>query len=188
MKTSITNISSLQTGLFTKPVLNGDLVYLQSKHFDENGKLISNLHPDICYDVSISNHILHPGDILFAAKGTKNFAVAYEKKNPPAIASTTFFVIRINDKYKEFILPDYLVWWMNQRETLQYLKEQAIGTNIVSISKTVLMDLEIAIPSLERQKSILLIDNLRTREKKLNSEIEKLREVKIQSQIIKAIN
>ena len=41
-------------------------------------------------------HILRQGDVLFAAKGTKNFAALYESKYHTAVASTSFFVIRVH--------------------------------------------------------------------------------------------
>jgi restriction endonuclease S subunit len=67
------------------------------------------------------------------------------------------------------------------------LKGQAIGTSIPSISKQVLENLEIAVPSIETQKAILQITKLRNREKSLKQKIETLREKQIQQQIINAI-
>jgi restriction endonuclease S subunit len=67
------------------------------------------------------------------------------------------------------------------------LKGQAIGTSIPSISKQVLENLEIAVPSIETQKAILQITKLRNKEKSLKQKIETLREKQIQQQIINAI-
>ena len=132
-------------------------------------------------------HLLHPGDILFSAKGTRNFAACYEKNNQPAVASTSFFVIRLNENFQNEILPQFLAWSINNPNSQSFLKGKAIGTSIVSISKSVLEELKISIPNLMRQNVILKIAHLRNTEKKLKQEIEILREKQLQQQIINAI-
>ena len=184
MKTEVRHIAFIQTGLFAKTISKGDIVYLQAKHFDENGQLRTSLHPDLNADNIIERHLLRTGDVLFAAKGSKNFAAVFENHNAPSVASTSFFVFRITDKN---ILPEFLVWFLNHPSTQKNLKGQAIGTSIASISKSVLEELEISIPSIETQKAILQITNLRNTEKKLKIEIDSLREKQIQQEILNAI-
>lgn len=184
MKTIVKDITNIQTGLFAKPSDKGEVVYLQSKHFDENGKLLGELHPDLLANSISEKHLLKDGDVLFAAKGTKNFAAVFENHNEPSVASTSFFVIRPTDKK---VLPQYLAWFLNNHTTQTLLKGQAIGTSIPSISKQVLENLEITVPSIETQKAILQITKLRNKEKLLKQKIETLREKQIQQQIINAI-
>ena len=184
MKTAFKNITTIQTGVFAKPIPKGEIVYLQAKHFDENGELTNTLFPDLKADGKIEKHLLKNGDILFAAKGTKNFAACYETENIPAVASTSFFVIRLQT---EEILPGYLTWFLNHPNTQYLLKGKAIGTSIASISKAVLEDLEITIPSIRKQELVLKIYKLRNKEKKLKLQIEILREKQIQKQISKAV-
>jgi restriction endonuclease S subunit len=186
LKTTLKEISSIQTGVFAKPNTDGDIVYLQARHFDEDGKLNLELHPDLNKLDIKAKHLLLPGDILYAAKGAKNFAALYESKNIPAVASTSFFVIRIN-KLDENIMPAYLVWFMNHPDTQFILKNQARGSSIASISKVVLEELEIPIPTLKMQQLILNIASLREKEKGLKTKIENLREKQIQQQIIQAL-
>jgi len=185
LKTLIKDITHIQTGLFAKPSGIGELVYLQSKHFDEYGQLHAVLHPDLV-SVGISEkHLLKDGDVLFAAKGTKNFAAVFENHNEPAVASTSFFVIRLSDKK---VLPQYLAWVLNSHTTQTLLKGQAIGTSIPSISKQVLENLEITVPSIETQKAILQITELRNKEKSLKQEIEVLRDKFLNQQLFQAMN
>lgn len=184
MKTVIKDITNIQTGLFAKPLANGEVVYLQSKHFDEQGNLLAALHPDLLIEDISEKHLLRAGDVLFAAKGTKNFAAVFENHNEPSVASTSFFVLRPVDKK---VLPQYLAWFLNNHTTQTLLKGQAIGTSIPSISKQVLENLEITVPGMESQKAILQITKLRNKEKSLKQKIEMLREKQIQQQIINAI-
>lgn len=184
MKTLIKDIANIQTGLFAKPAGIGELVYLQSKHFDEYGQLHSVLHPDLPAEGISEKHLLKDGDVLFAAKGTKNFAAVFENHNEPSVASTSFFVIRPADKK---VLPQYLAWFLNNHTTQTLLKGQAIGTSIPSISKQVLENLEMPVPEIKAQKAIVEISKLRNKEKSLKQKIEALREKQIQQQIINAI-
>jgi restriction endonuclease S subunit len=184
LKQALRHIAFIQTGLFAKPITEGDIVYLQAKHFDENGNLRSSLHPDIKADYITDKHLLRTGDVLFAAKGTKNFAAVFENHNEPAVASTSFFVIRLIQKN---ILPKFLVWYLNHPSTQKILKGQAIGTSIVSISKAVLEEMEVPVPDIKTQKAVLHIAQLRSEEKKLKQQIETLREKQIQQQIINVI-
>ena len=185
MKSKVANITTIRTGLFVKPLSIGDTVYLQSRHFHENGRLRTDLHPDLNKNDFSENHLLKPGDVLFAAKGSKNFAAVYEAHNHPAVASTTFFVLRlITDK----IYPEYLAWFLNTSFTQQILKKGAFGTSIVSIPKTVLGDLEIFMPSLQKQKAILQIHQLDQQEQHLLNKLSHLKQQYIESTILKEIS
>lgn len=184
MRQQIKDITNIQTGLFAKPAGKGELVYLQSRHFDEHGQLHAVLHPDLPADGIAEKHLLKDGDVLFAAKGTKNFAAVFENHNEPSVASTSFFVIRPTDSK---VLPHYLAWFLNSHSTQTLLKGQAMGTSIPSISKQVLENLEIWIPRMDIQRVILHITQLRNQEKSLKQKIELLREKQIQQQIINAI-
>jgi restriction endonuclease S subunit len=184
LKKLLKHITHIHTGLFAKPSGIGELVYLQSKHFDEYGKLQAVLYKDLPAEGISEKHLLKNGDVLFAAKGTKNFAAIFENHNEPSVASTSFFVLRLTDKK---VLPDYLAWFLNSSPTQSLLKAQAIGTSMASISKVVLESLEISVPGIETQQAILQISELRNKEKNLKSEIEKLREQLIQQQIFNAL-
>jgi restriction endonuclease S subunit len=187
LRVKLKHIAFIQTGVFAKPVKEGQIVYLQSKHFYENGILKSSLYPDLKSDSISEKHLLQNGDIIFAAKGTKNFAALYESKNKPAVASTSFFVIRLNEDFQAKVLPEYLTWYLNSASSQNYLKSQAVGSSIVSISKPVIDELELSIPDLDTQTAILRITHLRNEKRKLLQQIEMLREKQIQQQIINAI-
>lgn len=184
MKTLVKEITNIQTGLFAKPAGIGELVYLQSKHFDEYGQLHSILHPDLLAKGISEKHLLKDGDVLFAAKGTKNFATVYEKHNPAAVASTSFFVLRLVDNN---ILPEYLSWFLNHPEVQKLIKDKARGTAIPSITKTMLEELEISIPCIEKQRTLIHLSILVQKENELRIRILEKRKQLIQQQIINAI-
>lgn len=183
MGRKLSELASVRTGIFAKAESTGDAVYLQAKHFDEHGEMASAPPADLKIAGPVRKHLLLAGDILFAAKGSKNFAAVYHGYFP-AVASTTFFVLRLKD---ESLLPEYVSWFLNSPATQALLKRQAIGSAMVSISKTVLEDLVVAVPSIEKQKQILAIAHLCKTEHELRLKIADLRQNQIQHQIRKAI-
>ena len=184
MKSTIKNIATIQTGVFAKPATTGDIVYLQVRHFDEFGELVGKLQPDLLSGEVNEKHLLLASDVLFSAKGTKNFAAVFESHNPASVASTSFFVLRLLDNS---VLPEYLAWYINHPNSQSLLKGEARGTSIPSISKSMLEDLEIFIPAITTQKLILKIASLRNRENRLIKQIETLREKQIQQQVFNAL-
>ena len=187
MKQFLQNISSIQTGIYCKPETSGEIVYLQSKHFDEYGSLTSILYPDVKITDQTKRHLLKHGDVLFSAKGNKNFATRYENKNGSCVASSTFLIIRIKDEYKEKILPEFLVWFLNHPDILKRIKNKAIGSSIPSISKSALSALEVPVPSFNVQQAFVAISNLQITSRKLNERLILLKEKAIQQKMIKII-
>lgn len=185
MKTKIKDSTKIQTGLFARPTDTGDISYLQSKHFDEKGILRSIIHADLKGDNIARKHILQHGDVLFAAKGTKNFAAIFESDKTPAVASTSFFVLRISNKS---LLPEFLVWFLNHPSTQSLLKSNARGTAIPSIRKTILEELEISLPSIEKQKLIVNLSNLANNESEIRLQIANLKKQFIEQTILNEIN
>jgi restriction endonuclease S subunit len=187
LKATLKDIANIQTGVFAKTVVEGDVVYLQAKHFDEDGILNYNLKPDLQANKLTERHLLRHKDILFAAKGSKNFAALYESKNFIAVASTSFFVIRLHYSFEDKILPEYLTWFINHPSSQKFLKGRAIGTSMVSISKSVLEELEVSIPDLKMQTKILNVFALRNKERILKQQIEALKDRQLQQQILNVI-
>lgn len=183
MRRTLSELANVRSGIFAKPESTGDAVYLQAKHFDEHGEMASEPPADLKIAGPVRKHLLLAGDILFAAKGSKNFAAVYHGYFP-AVASTTFFVLRLKD---ESVLSEYVSWLLNSAATQAVLKRQAIGSAMVSISKAVLENLELAVPSIEKQEQILAIAHLSKTEHELRLKIADLRQNQIQHQIRNAI-
>jgi len=187
LKLTLKDITTIQTGIFAKTVADGEIIYLQARHFEEDGQLRHTLQPDLKPEFISNKHLLKDGDILFAAKGIKNFAALYKNENGAAVASTSFFVIRLQKEFQNKMLTEFLAWLINHPQSQKYLKNKAIGTSMVSISKSVLEELEVFIPTVKTQMTILQINDLRNKEKKLHLQIAMLREQLVQQQIINSI-
>ncbi len=186
MKTTISQIANVQAGVFALPNKEGKIIYLQAKHFNEAGVLDQVLYPELNLSEKNERFLLLDGDILFAAKGSRNFAVVYRDTFGIAVASPTFLVARISSFYRTAILPDYLAWFINNPQNLDKLKSAATGSSIKAISTGVFKDLEITFPSVKRQQIILKIYELCTKEIKLRLRLESLRETLIQNLLLQA--
>jgi hypothetical protein len=92
MKVSLKNIAEFQFGLYSQPVENGTIPYLQVKHFNEFGKITS-IENFINLNDGNHKHLLQDGDILFVGKGFRIFAWCYRKSFGRAFASSIFFII-----------------------------------------------------------------------------------------------
>ena len=153
----IKEIGKIGVGMLERPDRDGKVQYLQLKHFDEERRFMGG---DIEL-VATSRQVLEEGEVLFAAKGDKNFAVVYTKEMGPAVASPSFLVIKTD---VAVVLPGYLAWYLNHPDVTRELRILATGTNIKSISKKVLECFKIRVPSLGCQQEIIGLNDLFCRE------------------------
>ncbi|MCB0837559.1 MAG: restriction endonuclease subunit S [Bacteroidetes bacterium] len=178
------HLTKIQSGIFAQTGLWEDVIYLQAKYFDDNGNLSKLVKPDLKLDNRIIKYLLREGDILFAGKGTKNFAVLYRETMGPAIASTTFLVIRMENQKK--LKPEFLTWWLNHPKSQLYFKTHAKGSSTPLISKKVLGELEVPVPTLKKQAIIGEVQRLWQRKEEIESRITQLEEKITQHQLFMA--
>lgn len=99
--------------------------------------------------------LLVPGDILFTTRGARNFALALDVVEGEAVCSPHFFVIRVCNP--EQIEPRFLAWQINQRTAQEYLQREATGSHILNIRREVIESLQIAVPPLATQRTIVAL-------------------------------
>lgn len=106
------------------------------------------------------------GDILFAARGQRNYAalIDAELKERLAIAAPQFFVIRLN---VPDVLPEYMAWFLNQSIAQRYFLSNAEGSTTPSIRRQVLEATPIILPTLKQQKTIIELAKIIRKEKQL---------------------
>lgn len=185
MKTKIKDIATVRTGIFAKPKTKGDIIYLQSSYFGSDGLLKQYVHPDLPLDSNIRKHLLTPGEVLFSAKGSRNLAIVFLNEYHPSVASSSFLILS-PDFAK--VMPEYICWYLNTPEIQMQLKKEALGTSIQSISKAVLEELYIPIPSLVKQQKIIELHELSVKAKSLKTEISTLESKVIEHHIFNLIN
>jgi len=175
MRERLGDIAQIQFGLYSKPTEDGNVAYLQVKHFDDSGSLIDKVDSFLEINEKSEAHLLEAGNILLVGKGARNFAWTYESKYGPAVASSIFFVIK-PDPSK--VIPEFLTTLFNLPQTHTYFQTLGAGSSIPSIRKSELEAFIIMLPSLEMQQKAVEIKELHYQDieisKKILSEKQKL--------------
>ena len=182
MQCKIQDIAIVRTGSYIKELQESDVHYLQVNNFDKvNDKFILP-KPTLELNNKIQKHLLLEGDILLAAKGTYNFCTVFHERMGNAVASSSFLILRIFDQ--SVVNPNYLCWILNREDSLAFLKVNAIGTSIPSISKAFVKDFAINVPPMHVQCKIVAISKLQQREQKISEKIFYLRNKLIQKRLV----
>lgn len=113
--------------------------------------------------------LVKKGDIVFRARGHVNTAAHLNMDIGQAVIAAPLLRIRIL-KNKN-VLPEYLVWWINQSKSQAYMASHAKGTAQMMISKPVIEELCVEVPPLEKQKQIIELATLAHEEQKLLCEL-----------------
>jgi restriction endonuclease S subunit len=113
--------------------------------------------------------LLLGGDVLLSARGQRNLAATYEGGLPmPVVAASQFFVIK--PKHSQ-ILPEFIGWYLNQPPAQRHLLSNRTGSHVQIITKSVLEELPMDVPSLANQRRILQLHGLASRERKLSEKL-----------------
>ncbi|OUD36296.1 restriction endonuclease subunit S [Flavobacterium sp. FPG59] len=164
---------------------NGDVGILQMKDIKDNYLSFDYHNVDKVSDFLFKDKFyLQKNDILFVSKGTNNFAIAVENVNFKIVPSATFFVIRVEEKK---IIPEYLVWYINQKEAQNYFNEKKAGTYVPNLNKQDIMELPVKVPPLKTQKAIAKTAVLLNKEIEILDKIKSFRKDLIQNQLLKSI-
>ncbi len=108
------------------------------------------------------------GDILFAARGARNYAVLVDHIVGKVVSAPHFYILRVNE---QSLLPEFLVWQLNQKPLQNYFDRAAQGSFTKSIKRSILECAEITVPPLDNQKQIVGLHMTLMQERKLYSEL-----------------
>jgi len=120
--------------------------------------------PRVKWPVATRPPLLRPGDVVIPARGDHYEALLLQS-NEPMVASGQLFVI---EPRTSSVRSDYLCWFLNRPESSNYILKNRAGSSIPSLSRPVLGDLPITIPTLETQRKILAMAQLWEEEQMLS--------------------
>jgi len=120
------------------------------------------------------HHLAHRGDLVFRSRGHVTTAAVLLEDPGKAVVAAPLLRIRVTKP--DTILPEYLNWYISQRDAQIFLTSRAKGTVQKMISKQAIEDLEVALPSLEKQKNIVDLATLSAREQTLLHTLSRKRE------------
>ena len=127
---------------------------------------------------------LQLGEVVFLARGAKNFAHAPADLPVPTIAAGYFFVLRPRAQ----VLPGYLAWCLNQPATLRALTRAATsGAHMPVVRRADIENVEIPVPPLSVQRTIVELDNLMREEQSLLDELARRKHALISAVCMTAV-
>lgn len=97
---------------------------------------------------------LSKGQVIFAARGSRNFAYSLSEAPQGAVCAPHFFVLTLKDSAQ--ILPEFLVWQINQKPCQDYLRRTAVGSSTTTtVRRPALEAMPLNAPSIETQIAII---------------------------------
>ena len=169
MKKKLKEITSVQMGYSFRSRLEssecGGVAVIQMKDLlDDNTVGCDNL-VRIDLDAVKAHHLTQRGDLVFRSRGSLTTAAVLLGDPGKAVVAAPLLRIRVTKPEK--VLPEYLNWYISQRDAQIFLTSRAKGTVQKMISKQAIEELEVTLPSLEKQKAIVELAKLSAREQTL---------------------
>jgi hypothetical protein len=156
-------IAKIQSGYINRgkiyPRDDGTCLLLQAKdvdadHLSYRTDALVRFMPKL----SSKDWFLKSDDILFMARGARNFSVLIDKLPDNVLSAACFFIVRISDFE---ILPEYLCWYLNQTPVEEYLKRfSGRAVHMPVVKRAVLESIDIPLPPVETQKKVSEINKL----------------------------
>jgi len=189
MKKKIKDIAEIQIGYQFRsrlePIPSGNYSVIQIKDFDE----FQNLRTSDIYKVNLESdaerYIINKGDILFLARGQRNYAIPIKDELKSTIAASYFFILRLINKD---VLPEYVAWYIKQSPAQEYLHNIARrGTHMPVVPKSSFENMLIDVPPLEVQAKIIKLAALLEKECHLQNKLQEKRNLLVNAMCLKAI-
>jgi hypothetical protein len=160
---------SFRAGLEPNPAGAVGVIQMKDLGDDHLVELTSLAH--VTMDIRLGRQV-REGDIIFRSRGDRSTCAIVAGEPGCAVVAAPLLRLRVTDSR---LLPAYLNWFINQPPAQEHFARHAEGSNVKMISKSVLEDLDVEVPSIERQRSIVELAGLSARQRILNGDIESLR-------------
>ena len=189
MKVKLINLATVQMGYSFRSRLevigSGETAVIQMKDLLDDNTVDRRNLVKIDMETVKAHHLAKKGDLVFRSRGLVNTSAVIIDDPGNAVVAAPLLRIRIIEP--DLILPEYLNWYISQRDAQAFFKSRAKGTVQKMISKQAIEALDVSLPSLEKQKSILELVALSNREQILLNEIAEKREQYTSSLLMKLV-
>ncbi|WP_024336753.1 restriction endonuclease subunit S [Desulfotignum balticum] len=169
MKKKLKEITSVQMGYSFRSRLEasegGGVAVIQMKDLLDDNTVGCDDLVRINMEAMKEHHLAQRGDLVFRSRGHVTTAAVLLEDPGKAVVAAPLLRIRVTRPDK--VLPEYLNWYISQRDAQIFLTSRAKGTVQKMISKQAIEELEVALPSLEKQKNIVELATLSAREQTL---------------------
>lgn len=161
MKVKVKDIALIQMGYSFRTRLEsidtGTVSVIQMKDLTDRNRVDSNALALVDMENPKVHHLVKPGDLIFRSRGLTTTSAILLDDPGMAVVAAPLLRIRVTSRK---IIPEYLNWFINQKPAQNFLASQAKGTAQKMISKETLEDIEVFLPSIGRQKTIIALASL----------------------------
>jgi hypothetical protein len=176
MRIGLGKIADIQAGYSFRSRLesleSGAVSVVQMKDLTSANRVCCDALVKVDMETPKEHHLLRAGDIIFRSRGlVTNSAILLDTLDTAVLAAP---LLRVRCNYST-VMPEYLNWYINQQPAQSYLTSCAEGTALKMISKQSLENLEILVPSLERQRLISELAFLAEREQEIMKKLAEKR-------------
>lgn len=162
--------------------LNGNIAVIQMKDLQDDNTVSCEDLVHIELDDVKDHHLVQKDDLVFRSRGMLTNAAIIREYPGVAIVAAPLFRIRVATT--DEILPEYLNWYISQRDAQVYLTSRAKGSAQKMITKQAIEDMEVVLPSLEQQQHIIELARLSAREQALLHRLAEKREQYISTKLM----
>lgn len=121
----------------------------------------------------MDKYLVDPTEVLYLSKGSKPGAFVLDSELEYTIPMAHFYILKPKNGSVE---TKFLCWALNQDFMNPFLSRSLKGSGIPFISKPDLADWEVPVPSLEAQRKIVELWQLRVEEKRLERQLEEAKD------------
>ncbi len=181
MKQQIRQFSTVKTGYSFRtrlePTENGSVFVIQMKDLLSNNTVNCTELARIDVDFVKKHPFAKEGDLIFRSRG-KSSTTAIITENPgKAIVAAPLLKVRITKP--ELVLPEYLNWYISQREAQSFLASRAKNTAQKVVSKRDLEDMDVFLPDMRTQELIVESAALANKESLILNQLTEKRNQKL---------
>lgn len=191
MRTPLIQLATIQQGLQFRGGVeasqNGRYAVVQIRDFDDFGELapgpggLTRIRPQ----GPVERYLVRQGDVLFLARGARNFACAISAPLEDTLAVGYFFILRPDASR---VLPGYLSWYLNSPPARAFYRSVAAqGSHMPIVNRAMFETLEVPVPRLVVQQSVADLEEARRREARLMRRLEEVRREEVLQASLRAI-
>jgi hypothetical protein len=136
-------------------------------------------------NLSRKDWVLKTDDVLFMARGARNYSILIKEIPDRVLAPACFFIVRVSN---DMVLPYYLCWYLNQPQVEHYLsRHSGRGVHMPVVRRSVLENINIPIPPIEVQIKITKLDVLLRNEMEILDKLTEKRKKLITAACLHAV-
>lgn len=148
---------------------NGGFRVIQMKDLDDDNFVQIKGCIQIKHSTHKPDQILKFGDLVFRSRGQTNTVALLNEEVTDTILAAPLLRLRPN-KFK--VLPEFLLWWINQPLSQYYLMSRSEGSAVKMVGKSSLENMKVSLPPMEEQIKIAKFFYLSQQEQKLLEELK----------------